>query len=187
MKNSAMAVEIQPPDETLAIEKSQGVCYRCASKDHFLNSRRKTFATVLGFAPPKKGGKKGKTPTRNVKMIDDISGLAPKEDVIQAKESGGSTPIMLADQENLVDESSTDEVDAEEWGARWQDDYDINATVTCAEIYLDERELVDQKAEPSKTAVPELVIDSGSDSTVVGKEWIRQWYAWGDKQEEMTL
>ena len=60
VKKSVMAVEIQLSEDILAIEKAQWVCYRCGIKEHFLNSCQKPFTTVLSFAPPKKGGGKGK-------------------------------------------------------------------------------------------------------------------------------
>ena len=132
-------------------------------------------------------GKKGKAPVRNVAMLVEVNPVTQEEDAAQEEESGENTPTMLGDQETLIEESRIEEVQTEAWGASWIYDYDINATRTCAEIYLSENKLVDRKAEPSETAVPELVIDSGAAITVDGREWIRQWYAWENQQGEIPL
>ena len=64
VKNSVLTVDIQPSEEILAMERAQGVCYRCGSKDHFLKSCPKPFTTVLAFAPEKKGGPKERAKQR---------------------------------------------------------------------------------------------------------------------------
>ena len=116
VKNSVLTVEIQPSEEILAMERAQGVCYRCGSKDHFLKSCPKPFTTVLAFAPDKKGGAKGKSNTTNVRLADEEQGMEKVEEVIE-ESSGQNTPEILIEQEEEAEDQSPDTVQEDAWGA----------------------------------------------------------------------
>ena len=56
----------------------------------------------------------------------------------------------------------------------------------CTEILWDDRVLVDSKS-GSPACVPELVIDSGAASNVVGRNWISAWRKWGNVTSKLAL
>lgn len=73
-----------------------------------------------------------------------------------------------------------------DWGAYWLDDLSPSQTMTCTEILWDYNRVVDIKSE-SLVMVPELVIDSGAASTVVGRAWLEKWCKWGNISYPMTM
>ena len=80
----------------------------------------------------------------------------------------------MIEQEIELKEESPDEEQNEAWGAYWMDDLEIDATMMCTEALWGERILVDSKSE-SHALVPDLAVDSGAASNVVGRTWINSW------------
>ena len=183
--NSILTAEIQQSEEILAMERAQGVCFRCGCNDHFLKSCPEPFATVLAFAPDKKGGTKGRPSTTNVRIADEEQGVEEVEEVTE-ESSGQNTPEILIEQEGETEDQSPENEQSDAWGACWLDDLEVDATLTCTEVLRGDRVIVDIKSVPHAT-VPELVIDSGAASNVAGKEWILSWLKWGNVKDHPVV
>ena len=68
--------------------------------------------------------------------------------------------MLLTERENHASESATGEGQSDDWGSCWLDDYDIDATLTCMDVYFDDTKIVARKAEIATSEVPELVRES---------------------------
>ena len=179
-------------NEVMVAEKKIGKCFRCGSADHMLRQCPVPFTPVLAFAPNATNSGKGQGRDNRGKGVGKNSRVLFQEDMSALNsEDSSSSNHMPVTEEDIVEDNQThgaEEVDSETaylWDEEWMTE--INTIMTCDVLSTEIDQQINLKTVSHSLKLPELIIDCGAASTVVGLTWLKRWRKWGEQTEALML